>query len=208
MKKLAEAKVVVVGCGGLGGNIIEHLSRIGVGNITVVDGDVFDETNLNRQLLCTTENIGESKAFAAAERIRAIDPSIKVKAVSELLTSENARGILADADMVIDALDNIESRFVLEDAAAEAGIPLVHGAAGGWNYQAMIVMPGAGLLHSLYEGAPDPEDRSVLAFAPAACAALQVSLAVSVLCGRGSELEGRLITGSLRDMHFDIFDLK
>ena len=207
MEKLAASRVVVVGCGGLGGNIIEHLSRIGIGKITVADGDVFDESNLNRQLLCTAENIGESKADAAAKRIRAIDPSIEVKAVGEFLTQENAPAILADADIVIDALDNIKSRLVLEDAAADAGTILIHGAAGGWNFQAMTVPPGSGLLRSIYEDMPAPEDKSVLSFAPSACAALQVSLAVSILCGKQPVCEGRLITGSLCDMRFDTIDL-
>lgn len=207
MEKLMAARVLVVGCGGLGGNVTEHLARIGIGSIAVIDGDVFNASNLNRQILCTAENFGESKAEAAAERIKEIDPSIAVKAVNEFLTKENAYALTAGADLVIDALDNIESRLFLEDAASAAGITLIHGAAGGWNYQTMIVPPGSGLLHSLYDGVPESVDKSVLSFAPAACAAMQVSLTVSVLCGRGAELEGKLITGSLRDMHFETFDL-
>ena len=122
MEILQTSHVLVVGCGGLGGNVIEQLARLGLGHLTVVDGDVFEESNLNRQLLCTTANIGEIKALAAAERVSLIDPDIEVRPVPEFITKENAAALMADADIVIDALDSISSRLVLEDAAAEAGL--------------------------------------------------------------------------------------
>ena len=207
MEILQTSHVLVVGCGGLGGNVIEQLARLGLGHLTVVDGDVFEESNLNRQLLCTTANIGESKALAAAERVSLIGPDIEVRPVPEFITKENAAALMADADIVIDALDSISSRLVLEDAAAEAGLYLVHGGISGWDLQAMIVPPGSGLLHAIYEGLPEDKTKTSLAMTPAACASIEVSLAISCLCGRASDLESKLITGSLRDMHFDTLNM-
>lgn len=207
MEILQASHVLVVGCGGLGGNVIEELARVGIGHLIVADGDVFEESNLNRQILCTQGNLGKSKALTAAERVRLIDPDIEVRPVPEFITKENASVLMVDADIVIDALDSITSRLMLEDSAAEAGLYLVHGGISGWDLQAMLVPPGSGLLHSLYEGLAEDKVKTSLAMTPAACASLQVSLAVSHLCGRSSDLEGKLITGSLRDMHFDLLDM-
>ena len=207
MDKLAESRVFVAGCGGLGGYVIEHLARTGVGSLTVIDGDVFSESNLNRQLLCTVENLGTAKAVAAAERVRLIDPSIKVDPVCEYLTEANAPALLADADIIIDCLDTIESRLMLEGAASDADLFMVHGAIRGWDLQAMLVPPGSGLLHSLYADMPEDDSKTSLAFTPAACAALEVSLAVRFLCGHDLPSSGTLFAGSLRDLRFGSVDL-
>ena len=207
MGKLNKSRVLVAGCGGLGGYVIEYLSRIGIGSLTVADGDVFVESNLNRQILCTADNVGESKAIAAAERVKIIDPSISVSPVCDYLTKENAPALLADADVVIDCLDSIESRLILEDAAADAGVMLVHGAISGWDLQAMSVPSGSGLLRALYEGAEEDEVKTSLPMTPAACAALEVSLAVRYLCGKELPAQGVLYAGSLNDLVFSAFDL-
>lgn len=204
MEKLAGSKVLVVGCGGLGGNIIEYLARTGVGSLTVVDGDVFEASNLNRQILSTSENLGQKKAMAAAERVKAIDPSIDVTPVCEFLTKENASALMADADLVVDALDNAAARLVLEDAAAEAGLAIVHGAICGWDLQAMLVPPGSGLLHQMYTEDYVPATKTSLPFTPAVCAAIESAVAVRYLCGLGNELDRSLLVGSLTDMNFDI----
>ena len=204
MEKLAGSKVLVVGCGGLGGSIIEHLARAGVGSLIVVDGDVFEESNLNRQLLSTSENIGKSKALAAAERVRAIDPSVDVTAVCEFLTKENASALMSDADLVVDALDNAAARLVLEDAAAEADLAIVHGAICGWDMQAMLVPPGSGLLHQIYTEGFAPATKTSLPVTPAVCAAIEASVAIRYLCGLETKLESSLLVGSLADMSFDI----
>lgn len=204
MEKLAQSRVLVVGCGGLGGNIIEYLARAGVGAITAVDGDVFEESNLNRQLLSNSENIGQKKALAAADRVRLIDPSVDVRPVCEFLTKENAPDLMSDADLVVDALDNAAARLVLEDAASEAGLTIVHGAIRGWDLQAMLVPPGSGLLHQLYPADYAPDSKTSLSFTPAACAAIESALAVRCLCGLETRLEKSLLVGSLTDMSFDI----
>ena len=181
---LQSKKVAVIGCGGLGGHIIELLSRLGVGAIRAVDGDVFDETNLNRQLLSEVALVGTGKAEAAAARIRAINPDVIAEPVCTFLDEANAAELIADCDAVIDGLDNISARRTLTKACAAAHIPYIYGAIGGWVAQAAIVMPGDGLLDVLYPEGAVIRDRSVLSFTPALCASLQVSLCTKLLTGR------------------------
>ena len=207
MEALSKSCILVAGCGGIGGNVIEHLARIGIGSIIAADGDIFEESNLNRQILCNTGNIGVHKALAAAERVRLIDPSISIIPVCESITKENAPALMANADLVIDALDNVKSRLIIENAASDAGLFIVHGAISGWDLQAMLVPPGSGMLHALYEGIPEDTTKTSLSFTPAACAALEVSLAVRYICGHDLPKDGTLIAGSLRDLRFAAIDL-
>jgi len=207
MNKLMNSHVLVVGCGGLGGYIIEYLARLGIGSITAVDGDVFSESNLNRQILSTCKNIGLSKADAAKERVVAINPDMEIIAVPEFFTENNADKLLKDIDIVIDALDNIESRFLLEDAAERVGVPIVHGAIDGWNIQAMLIKPGSRLLHQMYTD-KNTSSKTALSFTPAICAGIQVSTAVSYLCDGESPLDGGLFISSIKDLESNIINLK
>ena len=204
MRKLKSSRAFVAGCGGLGGFIIEYLARMGVGAITVVDGDEFSESNLNRQLLSKVSNMGVNKALTAAERIKDINPDVSVHAVPEFLTKENAASLLADVDLVMDALDNIAARHILEDAAAQAGLAIVHGAICGWDLQAMLVPPGSGLPHQMYPEGYSPASKTSLPVTPAICAAIEASTAVRYLCGLEVPLEKSLLIGSIADMSFDI----
>ena len=141
-RALRAGRVLVVGCGGLGGHLIELLARLGVGSLTVVDGDVFEETNLNRQLLSTEALLGCSKAQAAADRVRAVNSQVSVHPVCQFLTPGNADSLVAGHDLVMDALDNTEARKVLSAACSAAGVPMVHGAICGWYAQVGHDPPG------------------------------------------------------------------
>ena len=202
MNLLKKSRVLVLGCGGLGGYVIEYLVRIGVGALTCVDGDVFCESNLNRQLLSSVENLGKSKAMAAKERAAEINPEVTVDSVPEYITEENADALMQGADLVIDALDNVEARFIMEDAAQRAGIPVIHGAIEGWSAQCMIVPPGSGLLHSLYVDKNGEFSKTSLPMTAAFCAAMECALAVKVLCKRDTEA-GKLFVSSLDSMYLD-----
>ena len=184
---LRTKKAVVIGCGGLGGHLIELLTRIGIGCIRAVDGDVFEESNLNRQLLSEPALLGSPKAEAAAARIRKINPDVQVEAVVQFLHADNAADLLEGCDIVLDALDNIAARKILADACAEADLPLIYGAISGWVAQAALSLPGDGLIHRLYPESAVIRDKSVLSFAPALCAAAQTALCVKVLTGRPVE---------------------
>lgn len=184
---LRSKRVLVVGCGGLGGHLIDMLARIGIGFLRVVDGDVFEPSNLNRQLLSEMPLLGVSKAKAAAARISRVNPDVEVEAVDAFLTESNARSLLLSCDAVLDGLDNIESRRILAKACDRAGIPYVYGAVNGWVAQAAISMPGDRLVEKLYPEGAALKNKSVLSFTPALCAAMQVSLCVKLLLGRPVE---------------------
>jgi len=181
---LREKQVLIVGCGGLGGHIIDQLCRIGIGTLRVADGDVFDETNLNRQLLSRVHLLGVSKAKAAADHIAQVNPSVQVEAVAEFMTADNVCRLIADCDVVIDALDNIPSRRMLSKACEQAGIPYVYGAIQGWVAQAALSLPGDGLVDMLFPQNVEIRDKSVLSFTPALCASMQTALCVKYLTGR------------------------
>lgn len=170
---LARRRVLVAGCGGLGGYLIEYLARMGVGEITAVDGDLFEPSNLNRQLLAVPSLLGTSKVRAAARRAGEVNPSVKFRAVEAFLAPHNADALVRGQDLVLDALDNIPARLLLEDACAAAGVTIVHGAVRGWSIQAAIVPPGSGVLHSIYGSAAAPDEKSALPFTPPFCAAVQ-----------------------------------
>ena len=181
---LRSKTVAVIGCGGLGGYLVEYLARLGVGCIRCVDGDVFDESNLNRQLLSTVSHLGSSKATAAADRVQGINPLVQVQAYPVFLEEANARELIADCDAVLDGLDSIPARKILAKACAEERIPYFYGAIGGWVAQAAICLPDDDLLEKLYLDDSAVTDKSVLSFTPALCAAMQVSLCVKWLTGR------------------------
>ena len=184
---LQSKTVAVIGCGGLGGYLIEYLTRIGVGSIRCVDGDVFEESNLNRQLLSSPALLGTGKAAAAAVRIREINPHVQADALPVFLDSHNARELITGCDAVLDALDSIDARKVLVKACAEENIPYIYGAIAGWVAQAAICMPEEQLIEKLYPEDTVIKDKSVLCFTPALCAAMQASLCVKLLTGKPVE---------------------
>jgi len=205
---LRDRHVLILGCGGLGGCLAELLTRLGVGEITAADGECFEESNLNRQILCTMQTLGTGKAEAARLRAEAIDPGVRFHSVAEPFTAENAQGLLAGKDLALDALDSVAARLLLEDACARAGIPLVHGAVRGWLCQAAVSMPGSCLLRRIYRESAGPAEKPpVLPFAPFLCASVQAAEAVKLLTRQESPLAGRLLLGDLRTMAFELVDI-
>lgn len=206
--------VCVIGCGGLGGGVIENLTRLGVGRLTIVDGDVFEESNLNRQVLSHEENLGRGKAEEGAAQMKRINSQVDVQSLQLRVDGDNCRGVIAGHDLVVDALDNVQSRLILEDACEAEGIPLVHGAIGGWNGQAAVVLPGSRLLHQIYGGA-DEQDGAVSpetvkqgnpSFTPAIVAGIQAAEAVKLLLGREGALENRLLMMDMLEHEYEIID--
>ncbi len=205
-EQLRKKKVFVAGCGGLGGYICEYLVRAGVGAVAAADGDIFEETNLNRQLLSLQSTMGINKARAAAGRAKQINPDIEFTAFEEFFSAENADAMLSGADIVIDALDNPADRILLEEECGKRGLYLIHGAINGWNAQISVVKPGSGFLKNLYANSL-PSAGSCICPTPAACAALQAAEALKILCGKTSSLEGKMLLVDLFNMEFDIIEL-
>lgn len=193
---LKQKKVFIAGSGGLGGNILEMILRAGIGEVTIADPDVFDESNLNRQILSREDLMGYPKVKAAAQRAALVNSEVKLNALQERVTAENALELIADADIVMDALDSAEARLVLEDAAEEAGIPMIHGAIAGWYGQVSTVFPGDRTMHSLYGETGSTEATAELgnpSFTPAVIAGIQVAEAVKVLLNKDGVLRNKLL---------------
>lgn len=201
---LINCGVFIAGLGGLGGYLLEHMLRLGPGFIRAADGDVFDETNLDRQLLSAPSQLGRPKAEAAAERAKLVAPGLDFEAVSEFLDGENCLRLLRGCALALDGLDNAESRLVLERGCAEVGIPLVHGAASGLCFEAGVVPPGSGMLARLYPPGRQAMDRMARGPAVAACAAIQCAQAEQILRGDRPTLWGKLLTADLAGPSFDI----
>lgn len=197
--KLLQSTVAVVGLGGLGGYVVEALTRMGVGRLFLIDGDRFEDHNLNRQLFSREANLGREKAGAACERVRTVNEAVEAVGVHETLTEENLPELLEGADVVVDALDSLAVRLVLQDGAAKLGIPMVHGSIGGFLGQVMTIMPGDRGLHALYgDGSNLPEhglewEMGTPAATPMAVAAWEAQEVIKLLTGEGELLMGRLM---------------
>lgn len=197
--KLRRARAAVVGAGGLGGVLVEILARLGIGALTVIDADTFTEDNLNRQLLSSEANIGEGKAAAAAERAARINSAVEVSPRRAFVDDTNADSLLAGCDLVIDALDHIPSRLVLQRAAARLKVPFIHGAIAGFAGEVMTVLPGDPGLEALYgEAGGAPEKGIEVALGtppptPVTVAAIEAAEAVKAVTGVGELIRNRVL---------------
>ena len=208
--KLHTYRVCIVGCGALGEYVLEMLGRIGIGHLTIVDPDGFDETNLNRQIYSDTWVLGRSKVEVAQERMAIISPLVEVTAISLYLDKQNALGICRGHDLIIDALDNLESRFVLQDIAQALNIPLVHGAIAGWYGQVCSILPGDRSLDLIYgnnRGHGIEKEQGNPSFTPALVASIQVAEAIKILIGRGEILQKQLLYIDLLNQEYMVLPL-
>ncbi|MBU5614083.1 HesA/MoeB/ThiF family protein [Geomonas azotofigens] len=205
------SRVAVVGCGGLGGYVVEHLARLGVGTIVAVDPDLFEEHNLNRQLLSSIEALGTPKAAAAAQRVADINPAVTVLPVQDCFCPDNAGELIAGCSAAVDALDNVQSRLELADACNTFGVPLVHGAIAGWYGQVATQLPGQATLRHIYRswssGAGVERELGNPSFTPAAVASLQAAEVCKLLLGTGRPLTGRKLVVDLLHMDMDQFTI-
>ena len=207
---LFDKKVCVIGCGGLGGYIIEILARIGVGNLIVVDGDVFEESNLNRQLFSKTDLLGKSKAESAYRRVLEINPEVKVKYIYDFLDESNYSEIINNSDVAVDALDNIKTKKFLQKACEELGIPLVHGAIGGWYGQVTTIFPGDRTLDIIYKGEEEKGQEKILGnlpFTASYTASLQSAEVIKLLIKRGDLLRKKVLFMDLLNNESEIINL-
>lgn len=207
---LRQSKVCVIGCGGLGGYIIEMLGRIGIGTITVVDGDVFEESNLNRQILADENTIGSSKAKVAKERMAIVNSDINIIPIVDFIDESNAESILSGHKVIIDALDNIPSRLILQDACEKLQLPLVHGAIAGWYGQVSTILPGDFTLNKIYgENTSKGVEKELgnPSFTPALISSIQVSEVVKLLINRGDLLRNKLLFINTLEQEYNVINL-
>jgi molybdopterin/thiamine biosynthesis adenylyltransferase len=205
--KLFQSKVAVIGCGGLGGYIIEELARLGIGTIKAIDPDVFEEHNLNRQILCKVSDLGKPKARVAQTRVKAINPAIKVIPCVEPFSRENGEELLKGMDAVVDALDSVPTRLELAECCAKLNIPMVHGTIGGWYGQVTTQLPGDDTVQMIYRNCKDTKGVERMlgnpSFTPAVVASLEVAEVCKLLLGQGSILRKKMLFINLLDMEID-----
>jgi len=211
--KLLRATVAVVGLGGLGGYVTEALARMGVGRLILIDGDVFEEHNLNRQILSAEARLGTDKVLAAQRRVAEINSAVEVIGRAVILTRENLPQLLEGADVVVDGLDRLPVRLVLQQGTQALGMPMVHGSIAGFLGQVMTVFPGDPGLIGLYgEGSELPErgleaQVGTPAATPMAVAAWEAQEVVKILLGRGELLRHRLLVMDMETGTIEVLQL-
>jgi molybdopterin-synthase adenylyltransferase len=211
--RLLNSRVAIIGLGGLGGTLTELLARIGVGRLTLVDGDVFDESNLNRQLLSSPAVLGRAKAEIAGQRVTEINPAVETRIIPRFLDAENSQEILTGCGLAVDCLDSIAARFLLGQACAAGNIPLVSAAIGGTSGQATVILPGGDGLQRIYGSADTAPARGIetaygtLPFTAWQLAAVECAETVTLLLGRPAALESRLLLLETIDHSCEMVDL-
>jgi len=199
-ERLAESRVLCVGAGGLGSPLALYLAAAGVGTLGLVDFDAVDETNLQRQILHGTKDVGRPKLDSAADRLRDVNPHIRVEGHKVRLTSENALDILAEYDVVVDGTDNFPTRYLVNDACVLLGKPNVYGSIFRWEGQVSVfAMPEGPCYRCLFREPPPPgmvqncAEGGVLGVLPGIIGTLQAVEVVKLILGAGKPLVGRLL---------------
>jgi len=208
-EKLSQATVAIVGCGGLGGSMAEEFSRLGVGQLILVDGDRVEESNLNRQLFATEKTLGQCKVDAARDRLQAVNSSTKLKLIGEWFDEDNAHRLFAGADLVCDALDSIGRRVTLEKSCHQLGLPLVFAGIAGWFGMLGVSFPGDFTVSRLFRQGERGVEKiwGNPAFTPAIIASLSVAEGVKILINRNISLRKAWLQVDLLEMEFERFDL-
>lgn len=212
---LAKSKVAIIGAGGLGGHLILSLARLGIGHLVIIDRDVFDETNLNRQALSSTESIGFSKSESGARISESINPGVIVTPFIVKIDTSNADEMLDGMNVVVDALDNISDRFVVEESAKRLKIPMVHGAVAGFEGQVMTIFPDDPGLKSLYGSNQKERNKrkspeailGVPAIAPSFISTLQTMEVLKIILKRGNLFRNTMVHVDLETGQFNKFEL-
>lgn len=209
-QKLAVSCVAIVGCGGLGGYIAEQLARIGVGKIVLFDGDRFEVSNLNRQIMATELNIGQWKVEAARDRLQSVNSEVQVEAVRDWFEEDKAPELLQKVDLVCDALDSRDSRVMLERVCHQMELPLVYASIAGWFGQIGVSLPGDFSVSRLFGSGKKGVESTWgnPAFTPAVLASLSVAEAVKLLVGREPSLRHAWLQVDLLTMEFERFEIQ
>ena len=213
--KLLQAKVFMVGAGGLGSPAAYYLAAAGVGTIGIIDNDVVDISNLQRQILHANDRVGMPKVESAKKTLEGLNPDVKVVPYQAKLTSENIMEILKDYDMVIDGCDNFPTRYLVNDACVLAGKPNVHGSIFQFEGQATVFYPGKGPCYRcLYpepppaEMAPSCAEAGVLGVLPGLIGCIEALEAVKLILGKGDSLVGRLLHFNTLTMEINTLKLR
>ena len=211
-ERLAKSTVAIVGCGGLGGTMAEELTRLGIGRLILIDGDIFEESNLKRQLFSTEDNIGEKKVEAARKRLKAVNSEVKLTLFDKWFNKDNAENLFSGADLVLDALDSINRRVELESECNDLNIPLVYAGIAGWFGMLGVSLPGDYSVSKVFkEGEIDKgveKEWGNPAFTPWVLSSLAVAEAVKIIVDREPSLRNSWLQIDLLYMEFENFKIQ
>lgn len=213
-EKILNARVLVVGTGGLGAPVSLYLAAAGVGTIGLVDPDVVDLSNLQRQVIHFTKDVGTPKVQSAKEKIEAINPDVKVQTYYELLDSTNAQQIVSEYDFIIDGTDNFPVKFLINDACVLAGKPFSHGGILRFKGQTFTHLPGTACYRCMFKEPPPPgavptcSQAGVLGAIAGMLGTIQAAEALKYITGVGELLTNRLLTFDAKTMQFQTFNVR
>jgi thiazole biosynthesis adenylyltransferase ThiF len=214
-QKLFDGKVLIIGAGGLGAPVALYLAAAGVGTIGIVDADDVDLSNLQRQVIHFTADIGKPKVESAREKMQAINPDVKVITYKEWVTAANINSIIADYDFIIDGTDNFAAKFLINDACVLAGKPYSHGGILQFVGQTITILPGQSPCYRCLFPQPPPKDAiptcsqaGVIGVLPGVIGSIQATEAIKFLLGKGDLLAGRILMYDALGMKFRNVDIK
>jgi adenylyltransferase/sulfurtransferase len=193
-ERLKKSRVVIAGAGGLGSPIALYLTAAGIGRIRMIDHDQVALSNLNRQVLHWEEDIGRRKVDSASVKLRSLNRAVEVEAIAETLTEGNVSELVRGCDVLVDAMDNLPTRYLLNRCAIENNIPFFHGAVNGFEGRVMTILPGeSACLRCLYRGPVPQEKFPVIGVTPAVIGSIQATEVIKYLVGMGRLLTNRLL---------------
>ena len=206
--KLLNSKILVIGAGGLGSPVLLYLAAAGVGTIGVIDGDVVDRTNLQRQVIHMTSDISRPKVESARERMLALNPNLNVATHAMFLTQENASEVISQYDFVIDATASFAAKFLINDTCVALRKPYNHGAIYQYQGQTMTIVPGSACYRCLFDSMPEKGDViGPLGVVPGILGTIQATEAIKYITGIGQLLTNRLLTFDCLSMQFNTFSV-
>ena len=193
-KKLKGSRAAIAGAGGLGSPIALYLTAAGIGRIRLIDHDRVALSNLNRQILHWEEDIGKKKVDSARMKLKGLNSAVEVETIAETIMEDNVSDLLDRCDVIVDAMDNLPTRYLLNRCAVEENVPFFHGAVRGFEGRAMTVIPGAtACLRCLYRGPVPQEKFPVIGVTPAVIGSIQATEVIKYLLGIGKLLTNRLL---------------
>ncbi|MBI4633728.1 MAG: HesA/MoeB/ThiF family protein [Deltaproteobacteria bacterium] len=193
-KKLKKSRVVIAGAGGLGSPIAIYLTAAGIGTIRVIDHDQVELSNLNRQILHGEKDIGKNKSDSAKRKLRTLNSTVEIEALTETITANNVSRLVDGCDIIVDAMDNLPTRYILNRCAIEKNIPFIHGAVSGFEGRVTTIIPGeTACLKCIYRGTTAKKKVPVIGVTPAVIGSVQATEAIKCLTGIGALLTNRLL---------------
>ena len=202
-EKLKKARIVIAGSGGLGSPIAIYLASAGIGTIRIIDHDIVELSNLNRQVLHWDSDIGRHKVESAAEKLRQLNPGVTIETSSETISEDSVSRLISGCDLVMDGLDNLPTRYLVNKAAINSNTPFIHGAVYGFEGRILTVIPGeSACLRCVYRGPVPATKFPVIGVTPVVIGCLQATEAIKYLLGLGKLLTDRLLVYDGLKMRF------